>query len=158
MCPPEPDTPENACEDCGICGFQDEDPVDVTEDDYINFIVHLNTFNLRIIKNVEPESDLELDPNTSFLFRVTGPENFSMDVVINGEGEVVIEGLRVGTYNVEELDWSWRYTPDETEIEVKGKMAVDGECQAEFTNRRTNEYWLDGEHYAQNIFAPKTTG
>lgn len=125
--------------------------VDASEEGYVNFIVHLNTFNLRIIKEVSDEN-MKIDPNSSFLFRVTGPDNFSMDVVINGAGEVVIQGLRVGTYTVEELDWSWRYEPDETSKEVNGKTAVDGYKEVSFENNRDRTEWIDGEHYAENVF------
>lgn len=55
----------------------------------------------------------EIDGMQSFIFTVTGPEGFSKKIVIQGNGTVVLKGLKIGDYTVtEDTAWSWRYTPD----------------------------------------------
>ena len=94
------------------------------------------------------------DENQSFIFRVTGPNGFSLDVVINGTGSVTIKDLPIGTYTVTEItDWSWRYTPDSSD---KSVTLGDGENKVEFTNSRSFIYWLSGDCFKENQFTVKT--
>lgn len=89
-----------------------------------------------------------IDKNQSFIFHVTG-EGKDMYVTVQGNGEVTIKGLTVGTYKVEEVtSWSWRYKPDKTEktVDVKGGQ----QNEVTFNNSRTNGSWLSGDSYAIN--------
>lgn len=116
----------------------------------VNFAVHINTFHLRIEKS---GADLTLDPNSSFHFRVYGPNQFVMDVLIPGNGFAVIQNLPVGEYTVKELsDWSWRYEPLDDVKTILGTDAKDGMVTVSFVNIRKENQWLDGESYAENRF------
>ena len=109
--------------------------------------------DLTITKN---GCDLSLDEHQSFIFTVTGPDNFSMKVTIEGNGSVTIKGLKIGTYTVrEETGWSWRYgttQPAPITLEAGKTNTVT------FTNNRNEVKWLNGCAYAPNKFgSPKTT-
>ena len=94
----------------------------------------------------------EIDGKQSFIFTVTGPDGFSKKIVIQGNGTVVLKGLKIGEYTVtEDTAWSWRYTP-------KGGAVQKIELQPGITNTvnymndRTNDKWLDGNAYCKNVF------
>lgn len=94
----------------------------------------------------------EIDGKQSFIFTVTGPEGFSKKIVIQGNGTVVLTGLKIGTYTVtEDTAWSWRYTPrggaEQTITLQAGKTN-----SVTYVNDRTNNKWLDGNAYAKNVF------
>ena len=95
------------------------------------------------------------DTNQSFIFRVTGPNNFSLDVVINGTGSVTVKDLPIGTYTVTEItEWSWRYTPDGGA--EKSVTLGAGNNEVIFNNTRNgNIYWLAGDSFKENQFAVK---
>lgn len=108
--------------------------------------------DLTITKN---GCDLSLDEHQSFIFTVTGPDNFSMKVTIEGNGSVTIKGLKIGTYTVrEETGWSWRYgttQPDPITLEAGKTNTVT------FTNNRNEPKWLNGCAYKQNKFGSPIT-
>ena len=108
--------------------------------------------DLTITKN---GCDLSLDEHQSFIFTVTGPDNFSMKVTIEGNGSVTIKGLKIGTYTVrEETGWSWRYgttQPDPITLEAGNTNTVT------FTNNRNEVKWLNGCAYAPNKFGSPIT-
>ena len=94
----------------------------------------------------------EIDGKQSFIFTVTGPDGFSKKIVIQGNGTVVLTGLKIGEYTVtEDTAWSWRYTP-------KGGAVQKIELQPGITNTvnymndRTNDKWLGGDAYSKNVF------
>lgn len=94
----------------------------------------------------------EIDGKQSFIFTVTGPEGFSKKIVIQGNGTVVLTGLKIGTYTVtEDTAWSWRYTPrggaEQTITLQAGKTN-----SVTYVNDRTNNKWLDGNAYCKNVF------
>lgn len=94
----------------------------------------------------------EIDGKQSFIFTVTGPEGFSKKIVIQGNGTVVLTGLKIGTYTVtEDTAWSWRYTPrggaEQTITLQPGVTNV-----VTYENKRTNDKWLDGNAYCKNVF------
>lgn len=94
----------------------------------------------------------EIDGKQSFIFTVTGPEGFSKKIVIQGNGTVVLTGLKIGTYTVtEDTAWSWRYTPrggaEQTITLQAGKTN-----SVAYVNDRTNNKWLDGNAYCKNVF------
>ena len=90
-----------------------------------------------------------LDPNQSAVFTVTG-DGTSIDVVIHGNGRVVIKGLKVGTtYTVtEKAGWTWRYGQNSERIELK----ADGNTIT-FTNTLNNNKWLTGGAWCDNSWA-----
>ena len=93
----------------------------------------------------------DIDENQSFLFDVTGPDGYQKRVVINGNGSVIIKGLKIGTYTVTEVtDWSWRYTATSGSQSIELRPAMSNTVN--FTNTRSNHKWLGGDAYSQNIF------
>ena len=94
----------------------------------------------------------DIDEGQSFLFDVTGPNEYSKRVVVNGNGSVTIKGLKIGEYTVKEVtSWSWRYTttssnPQSIELKPEQTNAVT------FENTRSKDKWLGGDAYKQNIF------
>lgn len=92
-----------------------------------------------------------IDENQSFLFDVTGPNGYSKRVVVNGNGSVIIKGLKIGTYTVTEVtNWSWRYTAGSSSQSIGLKPAVTNAVT--FVNTRSNHKWLGGDAYSKNIF------
>lgn len=94
-----------------------------------------------------------IDENQSFLFRVTSPGGFSLDVVVVGNDSTTIKHLPLGTYSVQELsDWSWRYdevTCDPTHGSVT-LTAANRSQTVSFKNTRTDRFWLSGDCYVEN--------
>lgn len=115
------------------------------------FIVHIKSFDLTITKTGCNEA---IDENQTFVFNVTGPNGFSMQVVIEGNGETTIKGLPAGTYTVkEDTSWSWRYeTANPTQTVTAGDIK-NGEATVTFVNTRDNEQWLNGSAYCKNDFS-----
>lgn len=93
-----------------------------------------------------------IDENQSCIFKITGPDNFEMEVVVMGNNSVTIKDIPVGSYKVSEMnDWTWRYTiksitPADGLIEV---TAMD-ENKVTFENERTKDHWLSGDSYCEN--------
>ena len=93
----------------------------------------------------------DIDEGQSFIFDVTGPNEYSKRVVINGNGSVTIKGLKIGTYTVTEVtNWSWRYKANSNSQNIDLKPAMSNTVN--FTNTRSNLKWLGGDAYSQNIF------
>ena len=138
------------------CKHEKKINVGATDNERINFIVHIKSFDLTITKKVEGNV---YDDGDTFLFTVTGPNNFEMEVVIPKSGSVTIKGLPVGTYTVtEDTAWSWRYILvgengiGENGIQVEPKDVKDGVAKVTFTNKLQRNNWLSGTSYADNIF------
>lgn len=94
----------------------------------------------------------EIDGKQSFIFTVTGPEGFSKKIVIQGNGTVVLTGLKIGDYTVtEDTSWSWRYTPRDGAARTITLQAGKTNSVT-YVNDRTNNKWLDGNAYAKNVF------
>lgn len=95
------------------------------------------------------------DEYQSFIFTVTGPDDFTMNVGINGNSSVTIKDLPLGEYTVtENTAWSWRYAP----VGEKSKsitLAAGNENEVTFANRRSWIYWLSGDSYNENQFKVK---
>ena len=92
-----------------------------------------------------------IDEEQSFIFDVTGPNEYSKRVVINGNGSVTIKGLKIGTYTVTEVTtWSWRYTANSSSQRIELKPAMTNAVT--FANTRINHKWLGGDAYKKNIF------
>lgn len=115
-----------------------------------HFVVHLDTFDLTITKRGCNET---LDPHQTFVFTVTGPNGFSMEVVIEGNGSTTITNLPAGDYTVtEDTGWSWRYSPSDSSQTVTADSISDGKANVEFVNTRDDDHWLDGNAYCENKF------
>lgn len=97
------------------------------------------------------------DGEQSFIFTVTGPDNFSKKIVIQGNGTVVLKGLKIGTYTVtEDTAWSWRYTPKSGSVSIPLKP---GETNVvTYVNERTNDKWLGDDSYVKNVFTKTVSG
>lgn len=94
----------------------------------------------------------EIDGKQSFIFTVTGPEGFSKKIVIQGNGTVVLTGLKIGEYTVtEDTAWSWRYTPRDGAARTITLQAGKTNSVT-YVNERTNNKWLDGNAYYKNVF------
>lgn len=107
----------------------------------------LDVFDLTIKK----EGCAEIDENQSFLFRITGPNGFSMEVTVQGNGSKTIQGLQMGEYTVTEVEsWSWRYKCQNNNQVVKSENVTDGEASVTFTNKRDFAFWLNGCAFADN--------
>ena len=92
------------------------------------------------------------DGEQSFIFTVTGPDNFSKKIVIQGNGTVVLTGLKIGEYTVtEDTAWSWRYTPRDGAARTITLQAGKTNSVT-YVNERTNNKWLDGNAYYKNVF------
>lgn len=107
----------------------------------------LDVFDLTIRK----EGCAEIDENQSFLFRITGPNGFSMEVTVQGNGSKTIQGLQMGGYTVTEVEsWSWRYKCQSNGQIVKPEDVVNGKAEVTFTNKRDFVFWLNGCAFADN--------
>lgn len=109
------------------------------------------TGNLTIKKSVDST------PTQSFIFEITGSNNFSMTVAIHpedfGDGttaSVTIHDLPKGGYTVTERgNWSWQYTPN-----GRGSANVGVSTTtplATFTNSRNTTNWLGDSEAVKNI-------
>lgn len=95
----------------------------------------------------------EIDGMQSFIFTVTGPNGFSKKIVIQGNGTVVLTGLKIGEYTVtEDTSWSWRYSPKNGAVVQKITLQPGKTNSVTYVNERTNNKWLDGNAYAKNVF------
>ena len=107
---------------------------------------------------IQKEGASPLDENQTFLFRITGPDGFDMDVVVEGNGSATIKNLPVGDYTVTELAWGWRYELDEVSPE-NGSVTLEYpnlNQTVTFTNERTENKWLSGDCYAENAWSGNT--
>ena len=108
------------------------------------FIVHINVFDLRIVK-AEADDSKSIDPKQTFVFKVKNNGNGkTMEVVITGPGEQTIKNLPVGDYTItEDTSWSWKYTPDgDATQELKAGSILDGVATVTFKNKNNGTNWL----------------
>ena len=106
-----------------------------------------------------------IDTNQTFLFRIQG-EGVDLTVAVQGDGYVIVEGLKVGgTYTVTEITaWSWRYGYHSYHTELPNEAVAngatitlgDGSNEITFTNERKVNWWLDGDHSIDNLFKSKS--
>lgn len=126
------------------------------------FVIHLNNIDLSIRKNLNEK------PEQSFVFKVEGPDGFTMTIAM-GDDEFQLEnglwtctkkitGLKSGNYTVtEDQGWSWKYS-------VQGDARKDAVADSNqnlsvtFTNDRNSSNWLGGSHSVENDFAPVNSG
>ena len=109
-----------------------------------------NTASLTIQKNGWNAAD----ENQTYLFRIVGTDentkNIDLTVTVHENGKTTITNLPVGSYTVtEKSDWSWRYTPEE---QSKSISLPYGGMTLQYNNTRSEEKWLDGDSYKNNVF------
>ena len=120
----------------------------------LKFYYRLNRTSLTVTKEIKGV----VEPNASFVFRITGYGGLDLKVVINGEGSVTIDNLIANkSYTVEEVSSNWRYKYDSgnqtrTLEENPAKNVVT------ITNKRTEDKWLDSNAYSENVFDAVETG
>ena len=139
-----------ACDENIGCKWEE-----VKNDGY-HFIVHIKSFDLKIVKNVTDNKVLD---NQTFVFTVQRNDSTDapIEVVIKGANSKTIKGLPSGTYTVtEKTDWSWRYEPtepNEASQQVTAGNIKDGEATVTFNNTLKHEQkWLNGYAYQANDF------
>ena len=87
----------------------------------------------------------------TFLFDVTGPNNYKTTVVLTAGKEITLTELPFGEYFVKEnTAWSWRYKTDDSEESAVISAAQNG--YVEISNTIDNEKWLDDEATVVNKF------
>ena len=132
-----------ACAEGVTCGWNetnlDGDPA---------FLLHVKTASLTIKK------EGNVGETEGFIFNVVKADdaNTSFRVSVQGNGQVTITGLPLGTYTVtEDTDWSWRYkggvSVSDSSVTLT-KQSPTG--YVEVTNAKKNDYLLDGNAYARN--------
>ena len=132
----------------------------------IEFTNTLKRADLTLVKTGSRE---DIDPYQTFIFHVVGKvstrtEDVDMKVVVKGDtvddkNKVTIKDLPIGEYTVtEENGWSWRYTVTSTKDSdgstiTEGKFTLpETDETVTFDNTRSDDKWLDGNSYSQNIF------
>lgn len=143
----------NACaveNDCGFTGGA----VRANDANRVNFVVHIKTFDLTIRKVGTETIDHDVSAEVqSYIFHVTGPNNFTMDIVICGDDSKTIKNLPVGVYIItEDESWSWRYSAEDASYQVTPTDINAGVAIVEVVNDRDQELWLNGGAYAHNVF------
>ena len=114
----------------------------------------LNRNSLTVTKEIKGV----VEPNASFVFRITGYGGLDLKVVINGTGSVTIDNLIVGkSYTVKEVSSNWRY-----QYESGSQTCTLAEKPANnvvtITNKRAEDKWLDSNAYSENVFDAVETG
>ena len=114
----------------------------------------LNRNSLTVTKKIKGA----VEPNASFVFRITGYGGLDLKVVINGENSVTIDNLIANkSYTVEEISGNWRYQYENgkqtcTLAEKPANNVVT------ITNKRAEDKWLDSNAYSENVFDAVETG
>lgn len=126
------------------CGWNET----VTPNGNPAFLLHVKTASLTIYKAGN------VGETEGFIFNVVKADDASINfrVSVQGNGQVTITGLPLGTYTVtEDTDWSWRYKGG-VSVSVESVTLTKESPTAEVTvtNTKTNEYLLDGNAYARN--------
>ena len=129
--------------------------------------------SLTIVKAFPSGANYSMDVNQSFLFDVVEVDEngnlvqngVDLTVTIHQDGSVQIDGLMVGhRYRItEKTAWSWRYSKCTPSSALAGSQVSDNSItvnlsadtaanKVTFTNERSNEKWLDGDSWCNNIF------
>lgn len=136
------------------CDVKPEDTCEWAQVGSVNgnpaFLLHVKDVyaDLTITKSGANET---ADPGQSFLFKVTGPDNYSTEVIIVGNKSVTLKNLKIGTYTVtENTSWSWRYKPENVSESITLKANEKNEVK--INNTRDEDQWLDGNVSTDNKF------
>lgn len=103
------------------------------------FIVHINVFDLTIVKSAK--AGTTIDPNQTFVFKVKNNDNGkTMEIVITGEGQKTVKSLPMGSYTItEDTGWSWQYHPTEAAQTI---TVSETSKTVTFENEKTPTNWL----------------
>lgn len=103
------------------------------------FIVHINVFDLTIVKSAK--TGTTIDPNQTFVFKVKNNDNGkTMEIVITGEGQKTVKSLPMGSYTItEDTGWSWQYHPTEATQTI---TVSETSKTVTFENEKTPTNWL----------------
>lgn len=103
------------------------------------FIVHINVFDLTIVKTAKDGTTI--DPNQTFVFKVKNNGNGkTMEIVITGEGQKTVKGLPMGSYTItEDTGWSWQYRPT---ADTQTITVSETSKTVTFENEKTSTNWL----------------
>lgn len=119
------------------------------------FIVHINVFDLTIVKAAADDSK-PIDSNQTFVFKVKNNGNGkTIEVVITGPGEQTIKNLPMGSYTItEDTSWSWKYTPvgGSATQELKADNIQNGAATVTFKNENKGTNWLTSLAKALNVW------
>lgn len=103
------------------------------------FIVHINVFDLTIVKSAK--TGTTIDPNQTFVFKVKNNDNGkTMEIVITGEGQKTVKSLPMGSYTItEDTGWSWQYRPT---ADTQTITVSETSKTVTFENEKTPTNWL----------------
>ena len=103
------------------------------------FIVHINVFDLTIVKSAK--TGTTIDPNQTFVFKVKNNDNGkTMEIVITGAGQKTVKSLPMGSYTItEDTGWSWQYHPTEATQTI---TVSETSKTVTFENEKTPTNWL----------------
>ncbi len=103
------------------------------------FIVHINVFDLTIVKSAK--TGTTIDPNQTFVFKVKNNDNGkTMEIVITGEGQKTVKSLPMGSYTItEDTGWSWQYRPT---ADAQTITVSETSKTVTFENEKTPTNWL----------------
>lgn len=120
------------------------------------FLLHVENIYADLTITKTFAKDVTVDEGQSFLFTITGPDDYKNEVIIVGSGSVTIKDLTIGKYTVtEDTGWSWRYTPEGSSTKTK-EITANGDNTVTFTNTRSKDKWLDGNASVENVFKDGT--
>ena len=118
------------------------------------FIVHINVFDLTIVKSAK--AGTTIDPNQTFVFKVKNNDNGkTMEIVITGEGQKTVKSLPMGSYTItEDTGWSWQYHPTEATQTI---TVSETSKTVTFENEKTPTNWLTSLAKALNVWSSDGT-
>ena len=118
------------------------------------FIVHINVFDLTIVKSAK--TGTTIDPNQTFVFKVKNNDNGkTMEIVITGEGQKTVKSLPMGSYTItEDTGWSWQYHPTEATQTI---TVSETSKTVTFENEKTPTNWLTSLAKALNVWSSDGT-
>lgn len=126
------------------------------------FMIHiLNNCFLTI--NKEAAEGTTFAPGESFIFDVTGPDGYSIRVVLTADengyvAPVTIEQLYAGEYTVtEDTGWSWRYEAVGSNSETVA-ISQDNPGDVVIANKLINDNWLHWEAAVDNRWGKNDAG
>lgn len=109
-------------------------------------------YNLTTLTITKAFTNNEYDSDACFVFKVTGGD-LNMNVAIQGNSSVTIDGLTVGTeYTVQEISGNWRYTLDQNAQEITLKPNASDNV-VKIKNTRKTDKWLDSNANCENVFS-----
>ena len=113
------------------------------------FIVHINVFDLTIVKSAK--TGTTIDPNQTFVFKVKNNDNGkTMEIVITGAGQKTVKSLPMGSYTItEDTGWSWQYRPTEATQTI---TVSETSKTVTFENEKTSTNWLTSLAKALNVW------